>query len=209
MDPIFSSTVYMRLWTISHTPSSPKPGARALILFAVVCLAALFASPRPSLAISLSPASVTLAWDPSPSVSVVGYRLYYGTSPRTYTYSIDAGPSTTVTLSNLLRGTTYYMAVTAYDSFGLESEFSEEVAYTPPLVEVEPTPTIALTKIAGGQMQLTGTAPSGTTVSVQASVDMQNWITISSVTADSNGHLLFTDQDASAHTQRFYRFIPD
>ena len=64
--------------------------------------------------------SVTLAWDPSPDPTVVGYRVYYGSSSRSYTQSIDAGNSTTATVSNLAAGE-YFFVVTAYNSAGLES----------------------------------------------------------------------------------------
>jgi len=74
--------------------------------------------------------SVTLAWDPSPSPEAVGYNIYYGPSSRTYTNHVDAGNATTVTVSNLLNGATYFFAATAYDLAGLESDYSNEVQWT-------------------------------------------------------------------------------
>ncbi|HPU56241.1 MAG TPA: fibronectin type III domain-containing protein, partial [Verrucomicrobiota bacterium] len=41
--------------------------------------------------LSASAASVTLAWDPSPDPSVVGYFVYYGDASRSYTTKIDVG----------------------------------------------------------------------------------------------------------------------
>ena len=75
-------------------------------------------------------AQVTLAWDANPEPDIAGYKLYYGTSSGTYGQPQDAGNSTTATISDLAEGTTYYLAVTAYDSSGLESSFSEEVVHT-------------------------------------------------------------------------------
>ncbi len=75
-------------------------------------------------------ADVTVAWDPNPEPAVRGYVIYYGTSPGNYTQSIDAGSSTSCTLSGLQDGTTYYMAVTAYDESRNESGFSNEIVYT-------------------------------------------------------------------------------
>jgi hypothetical protein len=68
-----------------------------------------------------------LTWDVTPSVAT-GYKVYYGSSPNTYTSSIAVGmvPSFTV---NLPPGT-YYFAVTAYDSSGNESGYSNEVSKT-------------------------------------------------------------------------------
>ena len=43
-------------------------------------------------------------------------------------------------MSNLLNGTTYFFAVTAYDTNGLESDFSTEISYTIPEPPVIPNP---------------------------------------------------------------------
>jgi hypothetical protein len=61
---------------------------------------------------------------------VRGYRVYYGTSSRTYVQTrgagINAGAGATFVVTNLQRGRTYYFAVTAYDFSGNESEYSSE-----------------------------------------------------------------------------------
>jgi hypothetical protein len=79
---------------------------------------------------------VTLAWDPS-GPEVAGYRVYYGVNSRAgssvYASVIDVGPQTSFSVPNLIVGTTYFFAVTAYNLSGVESDFSEEIAYTPPL----------------------------------------------------------------------------
>ena len=91
--------------------------------------------------------SVTLAWDPSPGSAIAGYRLYEGAASRTYTNVIAAGKVTSNTVSSLVGGATYFFAVTAYDTNGLESDFSSEIRYTVPLPSNSP-PTIALTSPA-------------------------------------------------------------
>jgi chitinase len=73
---------------------------------------------------------VTLTWDANNESTVTGYILYYGTSSRIYADSVDVGNKTSSTITGLQDGVTYYFAVTAYDSTGLESAFSEELAYT-------------------------------------------------------------------------------
>ena len=76
------------------------------------------------------PQSATLAWDPSvPSTNVAGYFIYYGGVTGIYTNRVDVGLATTGTVSNLVAGTTYYFATTAYTSTGLESDFSEEAVW--------------------------------------------------------------------------------
>jgi hypothetical protein len=78
--------------------------------------------------------SINLAWEASSDSAVVGHLVHYGTRPGTYEYSADAGstpgPSTTVSypLGNLSKGQTYYIAVTAYDRYRNESDFSNEVS---------------------------------------------------------------------------------
>jgi hypothetical protein len=72
--------------------------------------------------------AVTLAWDPnSPSESIAGYRLYYGTESRSYTGVIDIANGTLKKVSKLAKGYYYYFAVTAYNEAGQESDFSEEL----------------------------------------------------------------------------------
>jgi len=72
---------------------------------------------------------VTLQWDPNSEADVVGYKVYYGTSSRTYSAPIPLGLQTTYTFAHLAAGT-YYFAVTAFNNSGLESAFSNEVSTT-------------------------------------------------------------------------------
>ena len=78
---------------------------------------------------ALAASSVTLAWDPSVSTNVAGYNVYYGAISRTYTNVVSAGSSTTATISGLVPNTIYYFAATAYDTDGIESDFSIETNY--------------------------------------------------------------------------------
>jgi hypothetical protein len=73
-------------------------------------------------------AQVTLAWDPSTDPNVTGFKVFYGTSSHSYQFNNDAGKNTTFTVSNLRDGATYYFVVTAYNSSGIESQFSNEVS---------------------------------------------------------------------------------
>ena len=73
-----------------------------------------------------------LSWTASTASDVVGYRLYYGTSSRTYLQApgagINVGRTTAFTASGLQFGQLYYFAVTAYDAAGNESSFSPEAS---------------------------------------------------------------------------------
>lgn len=68
---------------------------------------------------------VSFAWEPSPNIDVVGYRLWHGVRSGNYTNSIPVGNVTTATISNLPIPS--FVAATAYDSSGLQSPFSNEV----------------------------------------------------------------------------------
>jgi len=65
-------------------------------------------------------------WQAVEDPAVTGYRLYWGTAPNAYESSADVGPNTSHTITNLVHGTVYYFAVTAYSMVG-ESSFSDEV----------------------------------------------------------------------------------
>jgi hypothetical protein len=81
--------------------------------------------------------SVSLAWDPSPSSDVSGYKLYYrnGQSGPPYDGAdayegdspIDVADVTSFTVSGLDGQRTYYFVVTAYNA-GAESGPSNEVS---------------------------------------------------------------------------------
>lgn len=76
----------------------------------------------------MSIVSVILSWDANTETNLAGYRLYVGTASRQYSVATnDVGNVTQTTVSNLSAGTSYYFAVTAYNSDGLESDYSNEV----------------------------------------------------------------------------------
>ncbi len=71
---------------------------------------------------------LTLAWDPNTEPDLSGYRVYYATASGEYVDSVDVGNITTYRLDDLLDGVTYFIVVTAYDTSGNESDFSNEVS---------------------------------------------------------------------------------
>ncbi|MFC1889575.1 MopE-related protein [Thermodesulfobacteriota bacterium] len=75
---------------------------------------------------------VPLAWDSNTEPDLAGYRIYYGTSSGDYDFSVDLGNCTGCSISDLEDGRTYYFAATAYDEYGNESGFSDEVSYSVP-----------------------------------------------------------------------------
>ena len=82
-------------------------------------------------------ADVTLAWDPSASQNITGYKIYIGSSSRVYGNPVSIGNQTTYTVSGLSSGT-HFFAVTAFDADGNESDFSNEVSKTDIVDETPP-----------------------------------------------------------------------
>jgi len=76
--------------------------------------------------------SASLAWDSVTAPNLSGYRVYFGTAPGTYLQPLGQGISvgnvTAYTLTGLASGSQYYFAVTAFDTLGMESPYSNEVS---------------------------------------------------------------------------------
>ena len=81
---------------------------------------------------------VTLAWLPNTEPELAGYKVYYAAdSPATPMIGknavqgdapIDVGNNTSAVISGLDSNRTYFFAVTAYNSSGIESSFSNIVS---------------------------------------------------------------------------------
>jgi chitinase len=93
--------------------------------------------------------SVLLQWDPNAESDLSGYKVYYKADSSTLPFDgtgagggsspIDVHNQTTSTVTGLDPNKTYYFAVTAYDTSGTESEFSNIVEIpesVPPVVSI-------------------------------------------------------------------------
>jgi Fibronectin type III domain. len=72
-------------------------------------------------------AAVTVRWNQNTEEDLAGYRLYYGHSSRDYIFSDTVGNLTSYTLNDLNKNLTYFIAVTAVDNSGNESDYSQEL----------------------------------------------------------------------------------
>jgi len=86
-----------------------------VLLFLFTCATASFA------------ADALLSWDRNTEPTVTGYKVYYGIVSRQYTGTVDVGNQITYTVTGL-NSQLYYFSVTAYDSLGRESAYSNEVS---------------------------------------------------------------------------------
>lgn len=125
----------------------------------------------------VSAGSVTLAWDASPSAEVAGYKIYSGLSSRIYNQNFDTGNVLQFGLQNTVPKITYFFAATAYTAQGLESDYSDEISYTPPL----PSTSLML-----GSNLLTLTVFPNATFDVQSSTDLHTWNLFQTVSSTSN-----------------------
>jgi hypothetical protein len=69
--------------------------------------------------------NITLVWDRNPEPDIAGYNVYYGISSGEYVRMVTV--TDTRAIIGVKGSRTYYFAVTAYNTNGTESGFSEEV----------------------------------------------------------------------------------
>lgn len=97
-----------------------------ICLFLLISMACSSTGPTPG------NETATLSWDGNSEPDLAGYKVYLATASGMYgapiaTVTMDV---TSYTVTGLATGTTYFFAVTAYDSSGAESSFSNEVSKT-------------------------------------------------------------------------------
>ena len=138
-----------------------------------------------------SSTTVTLIWEPDPAANIQDYRVYVGTQSGQYAQIYDAGAMNSIAIDQLQVGPTYYFAVVAISTSGLESPLSAElvVDFAPPPLPTETQVTVAET----GGFKLQWTFPTSALSSspefiVEASPDLVNWLQVATV--DPNNSLL-------------------
>jgi len=77
---------------------------------------------------SAEAAYLDLSWEPNDEPDLAGYRIYYGTASHEYINFVNVGKVTSYRLDDLIDDVTYFIALTAYDRAGNESDFSGEVS---------------------------------------------------------------------------------
>ena len=83
----------------------------------------------PSLVFSLG---IRVTWNRNTESDLAGYWVYWGTSPNSYDHLIGVDTISSVDVMGLEAGKTYYFAVTARDTSGNQSGFSQQASITIP-----------------------------------------------------------------------------
>lgn len=110
-----------------------------IIIFFVICSVACVKNQEQIKQIASNDNDVTAAWSPNTENDLAGYKVYRGTSSRNYDFSVVVNaPDTSIIITGLVDGVTYYFAVTAFDKVGNESEMSSEATITIPVPDINP-----------------------------------------------------------------------
>jgi hypothetical protein len=158
-------------------------------------------------AISCTANVPTLEWDPNPEPYIAGYNVYTGEMSRNYTRVIDVGMQTSLPLTNLNAGVTYFFAVTAYDAERLESPFSDEVLYTPAVDGASAVVLPCTFSYSREAQTVRFSGYAGQQCRIVASFDLLEWDEVSVVTLPDSGFGEYQDTAANIPTMRFYRVI--
>ena len=165
------------------------PAAFSRIAFFALLAITLVAATLHLGAFTAQAAQAGLSWNApttnsngTPITDLAGYKIHIGNASRSYQQTIDTGRVTNYTVSNLTDGSSYYFAVTAYNSAGVESPYSSEVSKSFPVLTT--THLIKATSGAGGSV----TALNNTRISTATS----GTTTISNVTVNDGASQAFS-----------------
>ena len=143
---------------------------------------------------------VTLSWDANKETDIVGYRVYRGGGNRKYSTNSLVGKVTSYPVRNFAAGGVFYFSVTALNSAGLESDFSNEVILTTSETR------LSASVLPSKRFQIVAQGVPGKTYSVQASSDLRTWVKVGSPIADqTTGQLTFADNAFPELSWRFYK----
>src|ERR1039457_879598 len=168
-------------------------GTKHIVFELILCGVSVLLSPLPVAAAQ----SAVLAWIPSSSTNVVGYRIYYGTASLNYYSQVTVGNTNRAAVSGLADGVTYYFAATSIDNAGDESAFSNETVYETPSAAAMLTALPA----SDGRFSSSLSGVSGYQYVVQASTNLMDWVSVETNTAP----FIFTDTNNVSLQSCFYQ----
>jgi hypothetical protein len=175
-----------------------------------------------NLSVSFKSAETVLSWaagsDSQTPAGALTYNVRVGTGPggsdimaphslangtRLVTAMGNAELRLNAHLTGLAPNTTCYWSVQTIDSAFAGSPFATESSFIVPA----PAQNVAITRDSSGVVHGTWTGTPGLTYRIESSVDLANWTTISSATANESANFNFTDTPDSAASAVFYRAV--
>jgi hypothetical protein len=149
--------------------------------------------------------AITLAWDANTEPDLAGYTVYSGTNSHQYIKSNYVGKVTTNTPAGLVSGVTYYFAITARNTAGLESPFSNEISVQQPVSFGQPVQ--ANVQLVSGKFKLTWASDAASVFRVYYTTTLidPTWLPLSSDLLAVSATTSWTDPASAQAPSRFYR----
>jgi len=152
-------------------------------------------------------ATPLLEWDANSEPGIAGYHVYRGTTSRNYSQVVDVGLQTSFPLTNLNAGTTYFFAVTAYDTNRLESMFSDELWYTPRVDGISATVLPCTFSVGPATVSIRFSGQLGQRCHIVASSDLRQWEEVYSLVLTGSSPMIYSESRLAVRPVRFYRVI--
>jgi hypothetical protein len=156
---------------------------------------------------------VSLEWSANPESDVVGYKVYFGTESTNYSAVIDVVGATKTELPAVSLGTTYYLAVSAYNAAGEESPRSAELKVTAEVPAAVADTSMSFSAPGQGQLQWRypkANVPSADKFTIYASEDLKTWnpagtVPVSASSSSDANWLYFEFPYAADKPRMFFR----
>ena len=162
-----------------------RPAVFSRIAFLALLFVSMTAATLHLGAFTAQAAQATMSWsapttntDGTPLTNLGGYKVHIGSASKSYQEHVDVGKTVSYLASNLTDGSTYYFAVTAYDTAGVESAYSNEATKT--LAALPVTHVITATTGSGGTITAVG--------NTKVSVATNSLSTLTSVTVSDGAN---------------------
>lgn len=157
--------------------------------------------------------SVSLEWNANPESDVAGYKVYFGTESQNYTAVINVVGATKTELPAVSLGSTYYLAVSAYNAAGAESPRSAELKVTAEVPTGVVDTSMSFSAPGQGQLQWRypkSNVPGADKFTVYASEDLQTWnpagtVSATDSTSSDGDWLYFNFPYAADKPQMFFK----
>jgi len=152
--------------------------------------------------------TVKIAWDPPPGEpDIAGYVLYWGTESRNYSARINVagGDVLVAEATGLEEGQQYFFAVRSFNSALIQSDYSEELTYTP-------GQTLLVQQAANAESttEIRFQGARGKTYELLASDNLRDWVSIyySDPLSASGWVTVVENATLKPAAVRFYRLVP-